>query len=531
MAADKAFGRKGLIAGILIHESDTYLVVDLFEPKERVYFFYGGQIDSNRLPLPTGTHFVISDASPKKAAAPIEPTTKAAAPSAISAEATTAAGQTRAPMIAWGLVCLLTLGLIVLAKQHWATLALMRKYSPLQNVDAEVAKRRAEVEALKLSISDTQKFRAESEAALAALANEIKILTDDHDLLSAGFYKPHYAFADAKAYSERLDSIRDQQKSLIREKKAIICSTEWTVGGSKVEGKKMTDRVIKLGLAAFNVQCDNEILSVSFDNIDRSETKLAKIRDNVDKLLEPNHCRIVKKFYELKLEELHLAYEYEQQRQKEKEEQKELREQAREEEKARRDAERALTEARREEERYTQALEKARADLEKKSGAEREAFAARVTELEALLKAADEKRERAKSMAEQTRKGHVYIISNIGSFGESVFKIGMTRRLDPMDRIWELSDASVPFDFDVHALVQSDDAPALEHRLHQEFMLRRINRINERKEFFRVSVEEIHAACKRFHGTDFHLTLLAEAKEYRQTVALLASTKSESPAA
>lgn len=120
-------------------------------------------------------------------------------------------------------------------------------------------------------------------------------------------------------------------------------------------------------------------------------------------------------------------------------------------------------------------------------------------------------------MAQQTKKGNVYIISNVGSFGEEVFKIGMTRRLDPMDRIWELSDASVPFDFDVHAMIPCEDAPALEAALHSEFETQRINKVNYRKEFFRVPLSQIRTLLGN-RGIDAAFTLLAEAREFRETL-------------
>ncbi len=120
-----------------------------------------------------------------------------------------------------------------------------------------------------------------------------------------------------------------------------------------------------------------------------------------------------------------------------------------------------------------------------------------------------------------TRSGHVYIISNIGSFGENVFKIGMTRRLDPLDRVRELGDASVPFDFDVHAIIYSDDAPALENTLHKEFHYRRVNRVNERREFFRVSVDEIVHAVRRHHGAEVEIIRDPEAEQYRKSLALM----------
>lgn len=134
---------------------------------------------------------------------------------------------------------------------------------------------------------------------------------------------------------------------------------------------------------------------------------------------------------------------------------------------------------------------------------------------------AHERKERAISQAQLTRSGHIYIVSNIGSFGEDIYKIGMTRRLEPIDRIKELSSAAVPFDFDVHAMVYTNDAPTLESTLHSRFNDRRVNRVNERKEFFRVSLEEIAEAVKECHCADFELTLAAEARDYRQTMAMV----------
>lgn len=119
---------------------------------------------------------------------------------------------------------------------------------------------------------------------------------------------------------------------------------------------------------------------------------------------------------------------------------------------------------------------------------------------------------------QNTRAGYVYIISNIGSFGENVFKIGMTRRLEPLDRVKELGDASVPFTFDVHGMIFSEDAPALENALHKAFTERRLNRVNERKEFFRVDLKEIENVVKKNHNKTVEFTKLAEAEEYRKSV-------------
>ena len=360
------------------------------------------------------------------------------------------------------------------------------------------------------------------------LSVEVAALSEAADLQSSGFYKSKYDFDHSSKYETKLDEIREKQKSLFKEKRAIVCSTSWTVGGSASEGKKMIDRVIKLGLSAFNTQCDNEILKVKFNTVDRAEERIGKIRDTIDKLLEPNQCSITKDFYKLKLEELYLCYEYQEKLHLEKEEQKEIRENMREEERAQKEAERAEAEAAKEESRYSAALEKARADLANKSDKDKDAFLAKIADLELKLKEAAENKERAKSMAQQTRSGYVYVISNIGSFGENVFKIGMTRRLDPQDRIDELGNASVPFEFDVHAVIHSDDAPTLEHKLHEAFSSSRVNFVNPRKEFFRVELKDIEKACKKIHTAEFKCTLLAEAKEYRQSIATLAERRQKS---
>lgn len=411
-------------------------------------------------------------------------------------------------------IALLSLALILgfVAKKYMDAQKQLEKYKPILDIDKATSEMLKKTEDLKSIIEQQQQL-------FDKLSKDVKILSDDFDLSEAGFYKSKYNFNDSGKYEKRMDEIRENQKLLIKDKRAIICSTEWQVGGSKAEGKKMTERNIKLGLSAFNVQCDNEILKVKFDNIDKAEEKIKKIRENVDKLLEPNHCKITEDFFKLKMEELFLAYEFQEQLQKEKEEQRAIKEQMRDEEKARREIEKMQADAEKEEARFAAALEKAKQELDKKKDKDKESFLLKIADLEAKLKEAQENKERAKSQAEMTRRGHVYIISNIGSFGENIYKIGMTRRLDPIDRVDELSDASVPFDFDIHALIQSEDAPALERKLHEVFTDKRMNKVNERKEFFRVSLGEIESALKHHHKTELKLTLVAEAKEWRQTLA------------
>jgi hypothetical protein len=221
---------------------------------------------------------------------------------------------------------------------------------------------------------------------------------------------------------------------------------------------------------------------------------------------------------ELKLDEMALSYEYEQKKYEEKEEQRRIREQMREEEKAQKEFERAEREAEDEERRYTRALEKVKSELAFATQSEIEELNRKISFLQQNLQQAQERKMRAISQAQMTKVGHIYIISNIGSFGEDVYKIGMTRRLDPLDRVRELGDASVPFRFDVHAIIYSEDAPSLEYELHKNFKDRRMNMINGRKEFFKVSLDEIEAFISQQTNASIQFTKLAEAKEYRETL-------------
>ena len=203
----------------------------------------------------------------------------------------------------------------------------------------------------------------------------------------------------------------------------------------------------------------------------------------------------------------------------EREEQRRIKEQIREEEKARREYEKAMRDAAKEEEMIRKAMEKAQQAILKASEEQKAKFEAQLAELQQKLVEAEEKNQKALSMAQQTKSGHVYIISNVGSFGENVYKIGMTRRLEPLDRVRELGDASVPLPFDVHAMIYSENAPALETELHHFFVQNQVNKVNPRKEFFRVPISDIRQEIDK-RNIDVKWTMAAEAAEYRETLAI-----------
>jgi len=303
---------------------------------------------------------------------------------------------------------------------------------------------------------------------------------------------------------------------MVKEKSAVYCTTEWTVQGSKSKGRTMTNRAIRLTARAFNNECDSSIASTRWNNADRMEQRIEKAFDAINKLNESNKISIADDYLQLKLDELRLTHEYKEKKQQEKEEQAEIRRQMREEAK--------VEQAIKEEEKYKQLLEKVKQEAEKTSGEKFDKLQVKIEKLQNELTQAREKSERAKSMAQLTKSGHVYVISNIGSFGENVYKIGMTRRLEPNDRVKELGDASVPFIFDVHAMIYSKDAPALENTIHKKFDDKRLNLVNNRKEFFNVTLEDIKKEVLNI-SPDSEFIETAEARQFRESKAIRAQSK------
>ena len=240
--------------------------------------------------------------------------------------------------------------------------------------------------------------------------------------------------------------------------------------------------------------------------------------------------RITQEYLDARLTELTLAVATFELRNIEKQEQAEIKAQIREEERVVREIEKARKEAEKEEKILQKALEKARSELAQASEEQKAKYEEQLAELEVKLHDAEEKGQRALSMAQQTRRGHVYVISNIGSFGKNIFKIGMTRRLEPMDRVKELGDASVPFSFDVHAMIYSEDAPNLEKLLHTKFNLQAVNKVNPRKEFFKLSLAEIKQTIEQTDTEKVHWTLKAEAAEYRESLSIEKAQQSEAVA-
>ncbi|WEJ88031.1 MAG: DUF4041 domain-containing protein [Klebsiella huaxiensis] len=403
--------------------------------------------------------------------------------------------------------------------------------------DARVAAKRLNTEALEI-VEKQKAKRAEIEKQIDELRTSyrdkkfifdeleeaLSIYKDDMDFAEMGFYAPHFEFDTSEAFQDAIRANRQRQKDMLRVKTAlgaIYCTTEWTVSGSKTEGKKMTTRGINMTARAFNGECDAAIANTNFKNVTTMESRIYKAFDVLNKLNEVNQIHINHAYRDLKIEELQLTFEYRAKKQEEKEEQREIRAQMAEERKAQAEIDRAIREAEEEERRAQKALDKARKEMAEKlvkmTAEQASKYQEKIDALQDALTEAELKGQKALSMAQQTKRGHVYVISNIGSFGDNVFKIGMTRRLDPQDRVDELGSASVPFLFDVHAMIHSEDAPAMENSLHQRFSEKRTNLVNKRKEFFNVSLEEIKAAVFEVAGSDVDFIETASAQHYHET--------------
>lgn len=308
---------------------------------------------------------------------------------------------------------------------------------------------------------------------------------------------------------QRLKAARETTRSMVKNGLAAACDY--------VEPARR-DVAVRFVVDAFNGKVDSILSRSKADNYGKLEQEIR------DAFALVNHngaafrnARITDGYLNARFDELKWAATTGLLRDQERDEQRRLREQIREEEKARREFERAIKDAAKEEEMLRKALAKAEQQIARASEEQRAEFEAKLLELQEKLQTAEDKNQRALSMAQQTRSGHVYVISNLGSFGEKVFKIGMTRRLDPSDRIRELGDASVPFAFDVHAMIFSEDAPGLEKRLHRHFLRQQVNKVNPRKEFFRVGLESIRSELDAL-GIQAHWTMAAEAHEYRESL-------------
>jgi hypothetical protein len=438
---------------------------------------------------------------------------------------------------------------ILLARKLRVNKKKLERYKPIVNIENYVSKVKQEIAgersawnsqraserqkldgdlaAIKLQLASSQSELTGLQKSIDDYQDRIDLLDSSVHLLECGYYEPEYNFEWADDFEKHLkDHIRNKVKEMISNvgksdtNAAAYIVERVTYGDSASKGAAMQKKVMRLMLRAFNGESDAAIAKVNYKNVTTQEKRIEKAFEAIDKMGRTSmFCALNSDYLDLKIQELHLIHEWEEKKEKEREEQRRIKEQIREEERAQLEFQKALQDAEQEEKRFAEALEKARSEVSNATEQQKTLLNQQIAELEARIQEMEEQK-RAISQAQLTKAGYVYIISNIGSFGDNVFKIGMTRRREPMDRVKELGDASVPFPFDVHALISTSDAPSLENALHHHFDERRLNLENHRKEFFRVSIDEIKNELKRLESdlnidSEIRLTLLAEAKEYR----------------
>lgn len=332
-------------------------------------------------------------------------------------------------------------------------------------------------------------------------------LDDQRVLQDVGIYRYHHPLEDAPAYKERLRLIEAEMDALIKTGSSILASDMFTFSGSLAKGRKMVNDLSKLMLRTYNAEADNCVRALRSGNITTAKKRLESSVAAIGKLGSMMEMRINPEYHALRIHELELTADYQMKLQEEKEHAREERELLREQRRA--EQELAAERERLDKERahYSTALAALRAKGDLTAVAELEG---RLTEIDEAIAANDYR-------IANIRAGYVYVISNIGAFGPGVVKIGMTRRLEPLDRVRELGDASVPFPYDVHALFFSDDAITLENDLHKAFEGQRVNFVNQRREFFFATPSEVRESLAQATGGLLEFTEAPTASEYTQS--------------
>lgn len=348
--------------------------------------------------------------------------------------------------------------------------------------------------------------------------DEIVVLDEEILAQDFGLYTPVYDFANSVDYKVKLERVRREQKEMAKNWKAASFNVNLTMDGSKAKGERLNKNNIKLILRSFNNECENAIDRVKYNNVDSMKKRINQSYDSLNRLMQPMGIAIKPEYLRLKMDELALAVEYAMKKQEEKEAEKQHRAELREQAKLEKEIAEARKNILKDQKHYQAALEKLNQQISStEDGSFKDSLLEKKQQMEEKLVQLDQEMKDVDYREANQKAGYVYVISNIGAFGEGVYKIGMTRRLDPMERVYELGDASVPYNFDVHAMIFSDDAPALEAALHRAFEDRKLNMVNTRREFFRVSLDEIEEVVRKNYDKTVEFVRLPEAQQYRES--------------
>ena len=439
------------------------------------------------------------------------------------------------------------IGLIFLCKNLWENKEkiqneneeLKEKYSSIIDISEEIHRLMREQTQEEQKINNLRLEYKEKHKIFNDLKEKIEIYTAEEKYIDCGLYEPIFNFQTSNMYKQKLSANYEAQRQLINDDEAVLCSTEWIVQGSKSNGQKMIKKEKDLMLRTFNAQCDMEINKVRWNNIGLIEKRILKAFADINKTGEFHDIEISDEYLDLKKEELYLKWECQQKIYQEKEEQRKKREIEQEEEQRRIEEE---ARAKKIEEDEIKAKEIEEKIMLAKEEGKQEAVEEFEKEKINLLNRLEENKRILSRWQQGYRDGYVYVISNIGSFGENIYKIGMTTRADDMEtgrtgaekRVYELNNASVPFKFFIHAAIWTENAPELENKLHEHFNKYRVNKINLGKEFFKVSLAEIKTTVDKITNQNipfsepFDITYYEHEwnKDYLQTLEIIKTQNS-----
>lgn len=362
---------------------------------------------------------------------------------------------------------------------------------------------------------------ASLEKNIEKLKEEIQNLKQEYDDIQADII---YEYTNTKDYSDvTSEDIKNDLSLLKLKEKELVKNKDAFNKSQNLESKKIINARFKQISKCFSAETTDILNKLTLANTDTSRNKIIKSFETINKAFEIDGVQLDEDFLKIKLEELSINNELQKKIEEEKIARQEQREILREEEKVRREIEREKAKIEKEEKQFNNEIAKLMGYMQKTGNdVEKQLYVDKIKELEEKLSLLEKDKKNVFDREQNTRAGYVYIISNIGSFGENIYKIGVTRRLEPMDRIKELSSASVPFGFDVHAMIFSEDAPGLETILHTHFRNQAVNKVNSRKEFFNVNLDEVKELVLKHHNNTVDFTMDPEAYEYKESLKLKA---------
>ncbi|CAM4519591.1 DUF4041 domain-containing protein [Nocardia ninae] len=400
-----------------------------------------------------------------------------------------------------------------------------RAYAKRQSQDladalAEIQRLRDELASFGgLEIAELQRYReqlgaqvAAEQARLDSVRTQVVGTQEEQLLEEIGIYRYRHPLADVVGYRAALDQLRGEIKyAALRDGGAIEASKSWAVEGSAAQGRKMTGELSKLMLRAYNAEADNLVRSLKPYKLDSALERLDRLAATIARLGATVQLRVTPWYHQLRRRELELTSDYLEKLARQKEAERDERDRVREERKAQQEIEREQQKLEKQHQQFASALTALEAAGTTDSTKGRD--------LQDKLADVEQKRTALANRAGDLRIGHVYVVSNLGAFGKDMVQIGMTRRLDPDDRISDLNNSSVPFKYDVHTMHFDRDAAGIEAELHRRLADRRVNRVNSRREFFRATPAEVREHMQELVGDLLVFTDFPEAEDYRRSLA------------